>query len=181
MHGSARQAGYPSDSSRAARPQTRTVGRCPLAEARCSATTLPTNSATSATAPGRSATGQCRQLCTTPCLPGRRPHHNHPRPPQWSRRRFFPSPLPAAVTAGCGAPARDYSSQEWGTRLRHRPRPLLRAGAGATRAVAHAGPHGLAQLGLTVPARCITQGPPLGPPGRRTASASLGRALGART
>jgi hypothetical protein len=73
MHSSARRAGYPSDSSRAARQQhrTRPAGVGPL------------NSATSATGPGRTAAGRCRPRARLGAGPGEKP----------------PSPLPAAAAA----------------------------------------------------------------------------------
>jgi hypothetical protein len=77
MHRSARRAGYPSDSSRAARQQTRTRQR---AEARCTTTTPSIDSVTSVTVPGRSAAGRCRPCARPGAGPGEKP----------------PPPLPAA-------------------------------------------------------------------------------------
>jgi hypothetical protein len=120
------------------------LGRGQWAEACCSTTTSPIDSATSATASGRSAAWLCRRARTTPCRPVRRTHRHHPWPPQRSGRGAPPSLLPAAVAARARCPARDYSdsSPGLGTRLRHRPRPQQRAGAGSARAVASAGPGG---------------------------------------
>jgi hypothetical protein len=69
MHRSSRQAGYPSDSSRAAGSR---LGCGQRVEACCFETTSSIGLATSATAPGRSKAGRCRRSRTIPCWPERR-------------------------------------------------------------------------------------------------------------
>jgi hypothetical protein len=95
-------------------------------EARCSTTTPSIDSNTSATGTGRSATGRCRPPRTIRCRPGREPTVIAPGPPLRPGRS--------------APPATTYHRA--GTRRRHRPRSPLRAGAGAIRAVARAGPRG---------------------------------------
>jgi hypothetical protein len=172
MHSSARRAGYPSDSSRAARQQTRTrpAGGGPLryhyAVERfrhlrhrswppcgravppvCSAWCRPGREPT-ATAPGR----RCG-----PAGPGAVRH----------RRRSW------AAVAGPGAvPRQGLLNLRRGTRRCHRTRPPQRTRDGAARAAVRAGPRGP----LTVPhvAECRVATRAFGGPDRRAASSFAG-------
>jgi hypothetical protein len=129
MHSSGRRAGYPSDSSRAERKQTRTR---PAGGGQLFYDYVVDRL--------RHLRPRSRPQCGRAVPPGA----HHPEP----ARAEKPSPPPptaaerttVAVRARC--PAHDYSSPGWGTRLRHRPWPPQRAGAGGARAVARAGPRG---------------------------------------
>jgi hypothetical protein len=144
MHSSARCDGYPSDSSRAAQQQhrMRPAGGGPLHYDYAVDRLRHLRHLI-----GRTAAGRCRPCARPGPGPGEKP----------------PPPLPAtaaspgavhhrhrswAAVAGPGAvPRRGLRNPGRGTRRRHRTWPPLRAGVGASRAAARAGPRGP----LTVP------------------------------